>query len=599
MNSTNFTFLRGCQIYIMNKFKSSDKIIQVLTDLYGIKNGLSAYKRLKTIMLKFEKNRPYQPQTQLSQRDAILIVYGDSVLKSGKAPLKTLSEFLKEYIHDSINALHILPFYPYSSDDGFSVIDYLEVNSELGTWEDIERLGEHYHLMFDAVINHVSSQCEWFRKFRENDPIYKDYFITVDEGKDVAKVVRPRSSPLSTRFETVAGEKFVWTTFSEDQIDLNYKNYNVLITVIEILLFYVKRGAKFIRLDAIAYLWKEFGTSCIHLKQTHKIIQLFRLILELIAPDIILITETNVPHIENISYFGDGTNEAHVVYNFTLAPLILHAIHSGSSKILSEWANSLELPSEQSTFFNFTASHDGIGITPLHGIVEGSEISSMCRRIERLGGRVSYKNKNGNTLEPYELNINFLDALSEPDCPDESTDIIAKRFLMSQSIMLTFRGVPGIYFHSLLGSRNWEEGIDKTGHFRSINREKLKECNLRADLADRESLRNKVFYPYIEMIKRRALERSFHPMGKQSSLFCHSSVFAIERISPDKKETVLCLHNLSKDSQQITIAIKDLQTIPISGLLNILENRFYIVINGVLNIEMAPYEVLWLKTGCR
>lgn len=582
----------------MNKSKSSDKIIQILTDLYGIKNGLSAYKRLKMIMLKFEKNRPHQLQTQLSQRDAILIVYGDSVLKPGEVPLKALSEFLRENIQDSINALHILPFYPHSSDDGFSVIDYLKVDPKLGTWENIERLGKRYNLMFDAVVNHVSSQSAWFRKFRENDPVYKDYFITVEGNEDVTQVIRPRSSPLFIKYMTASGEKLVWTTFSEDQIDLNYKDYNVLITVIEILLFYVKRGAKFIRLDAIAYLWKEFETSCIHLEQTHKIIQLFRLILELIAPDVILITETNVPHMKNISYFGDGTNEAHVVYNFTLAPLMLQAIHSGNSKILSEWANSLELPAEQSIFFNFAASHDGIGITPLHGIVEEPEINSMCRRIERLGGRISYKNKNGNTLEPYELNINFLDALGEPDNPDEGNDIVAKRFLMSQSIMLTFRGVPGIYFHSLLGSRNWKGDIDKTGHFRSINREKLKESNLRADLADRESLRSKVFYPYIEMIKKRGSEYSFHPMGKQSVLFCHSSVFAIKRISPDKKETVLCLHNLSKDSRQFTIAIKDLHTIPVSGLLNILENRFYEVSNGALNIEMRPYEVLWLKTGC-
>jgi len=579
----------------MNKSNSYDKIVQILTDLYGAKNGLSAYKRLKTIMLKFEKNRPHQLKTQLSQRDAILIVYGDSILKPGEAPLKALSEFLKEYIHASINALHILPFYPYSSDDGFSVIDYLKVDPKLGNWEEIERLGKRYHLMFDAVVNHVSSQSEWFRKFREDDPVYKDYFITVDGKKDVSQVVRPRSSPLFTRFETAAGKKLVWTTFSEDQIDLNYKDYNVLITVIEILLFYVKRGAKFIRLDAIAYLWKEFGTSCIHLEQTHKIIQLFRLILDLVAPDVMIITETNVPHIENISYFGDGTNEAHVVYNFTLAPLILHAIHSGSSKILSEWANSLEMPSEQSIFFNFTASHDGIGITPLHGIVEESEINSMCRKIERLGGRISYKNKNGNTLEPYEMNINFLDALGDPDNLNEENDIIAKRFLMSQSIMLTFRGVPGIYFHSLLGSRNWKEGVDNTGHFRSINREKLNKSDLMTDLADYESLRSKVFYPYIEMIKKRASEYSFHPMGKQSVLFCHSSVFAIERISPDKKETVLCLHNISKDSRQFTIEIKDLPTMPVSGLVNILENRFYEIINSVLNIEMGPYEVLWLK----
>src|SRR5690606_35016656 len=108
---------------------------------------------------------------------------------------------------------------------------------------------------------------------------------------------------------------------SADQVDLNFKNPAVLLATTRALLFYVEHGAKFIRLDAIAYLWKEIGTPCIHLPQTHQVIQLMRAVLDEVAPDVRLITETNVPHPDNISYFGAGTNEAQLVYNFALPPL--------------------------------------------------------------------------------------------------------------------------------------------------------------------------------------------------------------------------------------------------------------------------------------
>jgi len=354
-----------------------------LIALYGPDVGSSTHARLATRLARFPKQ--YET-SRLTERDTILITYGDEVSESGGAPLHTLAAFCRKYLLGVVSGIHILPFYPYSSDDGFSVIDYRAVDPRLGTWDDIAQLGEGFRLMFDAVINHISRQSDWFQGFLRDDPSFRGYFIVIKGRPDLSAVVRPRITPLLTEVSTASGLKQVWTTFSDDQIDLNYANPDVLLEILDLLLFYVGHGADFIRLDAIAYLWKEPGTSCIHLPQTHRIVQLIRAVLDQVAPHVRLITETNVPHRDNVSYFGDGFNEAQLVYNFALPPLTLHAIQTGDARALSEWAANLALPSPQTTFFNFLASHDGIGLNPVRGILSEAQIDALVAKTEAHGG---------------------------------------------------------------------------------------------------------------------------------------------------------------------------------------------------------------------
>jgi glycosidase len=432
---------------------SLNKILEHLIALYGDERGRATFARIASLI---ENARPsssvFRPSSSLTQRDAVLITYPDQVREPDVPPLRTLADFCAQHLTDLISTIHLLPFYPYSSDDGFSVIDYRAVNPMLGDWDDVARLGKNFRLMFDAVINHVSAQSAWFQAFLRDDPRYRDWFIVVPDDADVSRVIRPRALPLLTAFETPSGAKKVWTTFSADQIDLNYRNPDVLIEIIETLLFYLAHGASWLRLDAIAFLWKEFGTTCLHLPQTHRIIQLLRAIVDAVAPQTILITETNVPHAENISYFGDGTNEAHLVYNFALPPLTLHAFHTGDARALTRWASELTLPSRQVTFFNFLASHDGIGLNPARGILRDDEIDALVARTIAHGGLVSYKANSDGTSSPYELNINYFDALNDPNAR-ESLDTQIDRFVCAHAIMLALVGVPGIYFHSLFGSR--------------------------------------------------------------------------------------------------------------------------------------------------
>ena len=566
-----------------------------LIALYGQTIGDHTFERLRAIMDGYHGLPVSQKEGDiaLSERDSLLITYADQLSEPNAFPLQTLTRFCEHYLSGLVNSIHILPFYPYSSDDGFSVIDYRAVHPAFGNWDHISQLSRSFRLMFDAVINHASVQHEWFQAFLRDDPHYREYFVVVENNPDLSQVVRPRALPLLTTFDTPSGSKQLWTTFSTDQVDLNFQNPDVLLEIMDTLLFYVAQGAQLIRLDAIAYLWKEIGTSCIHLPQTHRIIRLFRAVLDLVAPHVILITETNVPHIDNISYFGNGSDEAQMVYNFALPPLVLHTMYTGNSGILSKWAADLTLPSNQTTFFNFLASHDGIGINPARGILSDAEVDAIIQRVIDHGGLVSYKNNASGGQIPYELNINYFDALSNPSS-EEALDIQIDRFMSAQALMLALVGMPGIYFHSLFGSRSWREGVDLTGRNRTINRQKFNLAEFERELTEESSLRYQVFQRYAQLLRARQASSAFHPHGSQEILDYGDAIFALLRFSPDGSEHVLCLHNISDQTQRMKIESKEIFGLFAGRLVDLItDHRKDDLVNDMLVLQ--PYQTLWLK----
>ena len=565
-----------------------------LIAVYGEGTGTRTYKRYRHLVDKYRPLFPAPRQPGLTEQDSILITYGDQVRQPGIPHLQSLTEFCTAYVQDTISAVHILPFFPYSSDDGFSVIDYKQVDSGLGTWQDIESLGERFKLMFDAVINHISATSDWFGRFLQDEQPYTDFFIVVDGDPDLSAVVRPRALPLLTCVTTRSSEKKVWTTFSNDQIDLNYGNPQVLIEILDTLLFYVQHGADLIRLDAIAYLWKEIGTACIHLPQTHYLVQLMRAALDEIAPHVQIITETNVPHDENISYFGDGTNEAGLVYNFALPPLVLHTLRTGDSTAISRWASGLRLPSTQVTFFNFLASHDGIGVTPAKGLIPPDDIQALVDLTLSHGGRVSYRSNQDGSQSPYELNINYFDALSDPSS-EEAQETQVDRFIAAHAIMFSLVGVPGIYFHSLTGSRGWADGILETGRNRTINRQKLELDELKAQLADPASLRSQVFQQLKHLLEVRAFHPAFNPYGRQQVMDIDGRVFAVRRISPGGEQNILCLQNIS--TQQVTLYLDQLGFPQHKGPQVDLVANIPISPGEEKPLLLRPYQTIWIAPG--
>ncbi|WP_339149297.1 MULTISPECIES: alpha-amylase family glycosyl hydrolase [unclassified Sutcliffiella] len=576
-----------------NQQQVTAEMTNKLEFVYGKETAAYLQDKLTNLMNEYSSKleTPRTPKEFVTEKDAVLITYGDSIKEEGKAPLQSLHEFLSENIGDKLSGVHILPFYPYSSDDGFSVIDYYEVNKDLGNWEDIKSLSGSYDLMFDGVINHISAKSEWFQEYLKGNEKFKEYFVEADPSLNYSKVTRPRALPLLTEFETANGPKHVWTTFSEDQIDLNYRNPDLFLQIAELLLFYISKGAKMIRLDAIGFMWKEMGTTCIHLEETHKIIQTYRDVVDALAPEVILITETNVPHKDNVSYFGNGYNEARMVYQFPLPPLTLNTFLTGDATHLQNWASNLEGTTEETTFFNFLASHDGVGVRPVEDILSKEEVESMIEKVHAHGGNVSYKDNGDGTKSPYELNINYFDALSHPD-DDQSIQV--KRFLAAQSILLAMAGVPGIYVHSLLGSRNYQEGVEETGRFRSINREKLNRQQLEAELKDERSLRHEVLSNMKKMLDVRTNEKAFHPNSPQQVLLENNQVYALVRTNKDSAGKVVTLVNVSNEEQEIKLSA-DKYELNAQTYTDLFSKKEVEITDEALSVTLQPYEVMWLK----
>jgi glycosidase len=529
------------------------------------------------------------------ETDVVLITYADQIREPGRPPLATLHEFLRAHVRGAISGVHLLPFHPYSSDDGFSVMDYRLVDPVIGRWPDVRAIAEDFRLMVDGVFNHISVRGRWFKEWLSGHPSRRDFFHIVDPATDLSTVTRPRTSPLLTPVETPDGVLHLWTTFSADQIDLNYANPKVLLESARALLDFVECGAGIIRLDAVAFLWKQIGTSCVHLPQTHAIIRLWRAMLDAVAPDTLVLTETNVPHQENLSYFGDGTDEAHLVYQFALPPLVLSAFHLADARPLRAWAAELRTPSDQTTFFNFLGSHDGIGVRPVEGILTPAEIEQLCDLAIAHGGGVSYRARPDGGFSPYELNVVYFDALTEAGSI-EPQHLQVDRFICAHSVLLALAGIPGIYIHSLLGSRNWKEGVTATGQLRSINRQKLNRAEVERQLADASSLRHQVCSRLLERIRVRVNEPAFHPNGPQTVIDGPASLFTIQRTSPDGSSRVLCVHNLSGWCQKLSVG--SAQGVHMRGVLEDLcapGRTIAVAPDGRVEIDVAPYGVCWLR----
>ncbi|WP_192034859.1 sugar phosphorylase [Halomonas sp. YLGW01] len=530
-----------------------------LEEVYGPRSD-AILRRLVTLISHQRGAIDASPRPLWSERDQWLISYGDSLLDGDRAPLDVLKRFLDERLEDTFSGVHVLPFFPWSSDDGFSVVHYKEVNPELGDWPQVRALAENRDLMVDLVINHVSRDSLWFVDYLADSQPGRDYFIEMDPATDLSQVTRPRNSPLLVPVSTRRGTRHLWATFSDDQIDLNFDNPDVLIEFVGILLFYLQQGARTIRLDAIAYLWKEVGTSCIHLPQTHAIVRLLRAVVDYVAPGTRLITETNVPHRENLSYLGleratrEGTppDEAHLIYQFTLPPLLVHTLTSGDASALAQWANSLPALPSGCSYFNFTASHDGIGVRALEGLLPPHEVETLLDLMHRFGGFVSMKTDPDGKDTPYEINIAYFDAMKGTRRGADAWQV--ERFLLSQNLLLALQGIPGIYLHSLTATLNDHEGVERRGQLRAINRRRWQLSELNELIDSRSTPTREAFGSLKQRLRLRAAEPCFHPEAPQRVLDTAPGLFAIERGPLPDGRRLLAIYNISDQRQPLDLA---------------------------------------------
>ena len=556
-------------------------------DLDGLPESLIALMKVEESVV-----QPQQHANHWDQSDAMVITYGDSLVVENEKPLVTLKRFLDEWTDGALSGAHILPFYPWTSDDGFSVLDYSSVNEALGDWSDIRAIANDYDLMADLVINHCSIRSAWFENFLADKEPGKDYFYTASPHHDLSAVVRPRTTPLLQEVNAVEGTRHVWCTFSPDQVDLDFRNPEVLKQFVSIVRQYLDAGVRIFRLDAVAFLWKTPGTTCLNLEETHEVVRLLRTLVEHARPDTVLITETNIPNRENLSYFGNA-NEAHCVYNFSLPPLLVYALLTGDCTYLKQWMMSMPPAQNGTAYFNFIASHDGIGLRPAEGLLSEKELDCLISTMEGFGGHVSYRALECGQRKPYEINISLIDALQ--GTTKGSDDWGVERFVCAHAIMLGLEGIPGIYIHSLLGTRNDYERVENSGHYRAINRHQWDFDALSAVLSDTTSQHTEIFSRLKSLLAIRKRQAAFHPNAVQYTLHLGSGIFGFWRASMDQQQSIFCISNVTDEAQCLALSAINLTTT--QDWWDLISTVQYTERDGELHL--LPYQTVWLTNVTR
>ncbi len=499
---------------------------------------------------------------KITHKDAALIIYANSIVdpEGKEKPLVVLKEFIERFSLDEvITVIHILPFYPWDTDRGFSVKDYYKVDPAYGDWQDIKALAEKSRLMFDFVLNHASVENPLVqyalieRHIDKSDPQYskyaeyKDFVIAFDRdarpADDIlAKLTRPRPNPVLTPYivfrkgdadkifykailgqrehapedAEVIGEGWVWTTFSrpkrpdgsEDtrQVDLNYANPKVLVEALKIMLFYVKQGASFLRLDAVGYLWKELGTPSVHHEKTHNILKFMREFLNITAPDVVFIAEVNERFDKVVEYLGEeDAIESDIVYQFTNFVLAVYSLFNQDPSVYADWyKKTKEVAGRQ--FITVLGTHDGMGLKPLRGILSDDEIEEFAQRVVREHKALpNFAYLTGGKKIIYELCSTPWNLINGEGVFDEETAF--RRYLMIFALGLMVKGLPAVYINGLVGAENYfpEQGLDEN---RTVNREVFAKDKLFAAL-ESEGRPKKILTEIKRILKIRSRLRFF------------------------------------------------------------------------------------------
>ena len=530
--------------------KDQKKIISILKKIYRqilTKQNIDLLKNEIVQLIEDFNKKNRVNKINISEKTSLVISYGDNIYSSQSSSMKIFQKFFQKNLEKLFDTIHFLPFYPSSSDSGFAVKDHYQIDKKIGNWSDLKKISKSKKIMADVVINHASARGLWFKNFLKRKKPGKDYFLTVNSKFNTSKVVRPRDHKLLKKIKIFEKNDYLWRTFSPDQIDLNFKNPSVLLRFIKIIIYLINNGVTIFRLDAIAYLWKQNGTKCINLSQTHEIIKLLRVVTSLLNVQTLIITETNLPEKENLSYFGKN-NEANWVYNFSLPPLLIHAFLFENSSYLNQWSRKLPSTKHGNCYLNFIASHDGIGIRPTEGILNEKTLSSFLKRLKKNGSKFSYRKVQNKSKKVYEANITVFDALRKSDF-DPKGLFFLERYVSAHAIMISFEGIPAVYFNSLFGKSNDEAKYIITGNNRDVNRYKWNFNNITTKLRDKKS-KQSIFYRNIgALLEIKRKQKAFHPNASRININLGPKIFCFKRISKDKKQSIICMTNLSSKIQ--------------------------------------------------
>jgi sucrose phosphorylase len=280
-----------------------------------------------------------------------------------------------------------------------------------------------------------------------------------------------------------------------------------------------------------------------------------------------------------------------MVYNFALPPLVLHAFYREDVTWLSEWAANLEYPSETTTYLNMLDTHDGIGLPGVQNILPEDEIAFLVETAREHGAFISYKSSENGEV-PYEINTTWYSALNYEN-NGEPRALQVARSVASRSIAFALRGVPAVYLHSLVGSRNDIRLAMRTKVKRDVNRSTLEMAMLEQNLKDPNAKLYLLATAMRRLMRTRVMHPAFHPNGGQRVLRLDQRVFAVLRTTVDGSERVLCLTNVSNHIAPVRV---DLEAIGSEWryYFDLIGGRGYTAQGGTLDVALQPYEYLWL-----
>lgn len=390
---------------------------------------------------------------------AMLITYADSLGNN----LNELERVMEKYFHEAIGGIHLLPFFPSTGDRGFAPKDYTVVDTAFGAWEDVERLGEKYYLMFDFMINHISRESNFFQDFKEkhNKSEYKDMFIRVNQffpenrptDKDIELIYkRKNKAPFQEVHFADGSKEDVWNTFGEEQIDLDVTKAVTKTFIRQTIKDMASHGCSLIRLDAFAYAIKKLDTNDFFvepdiwelLDDVRKEAQKYQIEL---LPEI---------H-EHYSIQMKIADHDYFIYDFALPMVMLHALYSGTTERLAAWLK--QSPMKQFTTLD---THDGIGVVDAKDLLTDDELDYTSEKLYEVGANVKkiYSSASYNNLDIYQINSTYYSALGEKD----------DSYLLARVLQIFAPGIPQIYYVGLLAGKNDIDLLEKTKEGRNINR---------------------------------------------------------------------------------------------------------------------------------
>ena len=261
---------------------------------------------------------------------------------------------------------------------------------------------------------------------------------------------------------------------------------------------------------------------------------------------------------------------------------LLYAMTYGNCRCLIQWLMRMPPAQPGMMYFNFIASHDGIGLRPAEGLLPPEEIDALVEEMKGCGGLVSERTLPDGSTRPYEINISLFDALQTKE-----------KFLCAHTILLGVEGIPAFYIHSLLGTRNDRDRVAETGINRHINRHQWDSAELEALLDDPKSHHAEVLEGLLNLIRLRKSQPAFHPNATQFTLHLGTAIFAFWRQSIDRHQSIFCLSNVSAEAQVVTMS--DINLIDNEQWWDLISGHHYT--EGESELHLAPYETVWITNS--